>query len=222
MTQRTLRAVGLSALIGGSVTAALLAGAASAGADTFVRLPGGTAKGEGVQIVRSEESARVSTSMAANGVSRTTWVSGQITLYAPNLKPAKAGPSVGAAGETTLPGSNGTATNGAAATLSTGYIIGCQVNIKGLQGGLSGSLTPTAPSLSGTLTVPLAAGDVTFVVLNTKSIEKAGTYHLGYDDAQIDVQNCGGYAQARAFTTIETTGEVHQKVNLYGKPFSIG
>ncbi len=160
--------------------------------------------------------------MAANGVSRTTWVSGQITLYAPNLKPAKAGPSVGAAGETTLPGSNGTATNGAAATLSTGYIIGCQVNIKGLQGGLSGSLTPTAPSLSGTLTVPLAAGDVTFVVLNTKNIEKAGTYHLGYDDAQIDVQNCGGYAQARAFTTIETTGEVHQKVNLYGKPFSIG
>ena len=158
MTQRTLRAVGLSALIGGSVTAALLAGAASAGADTFVRLPGGTAKGEGIQIVRSEESARVSASMAANGVSRTTWVSGQITLYAPNLKPAKAGPSVGAAGETTLPGSNGTATNGAAATLSTGYIIGCQVNIKGLQGGLSGSLTPTAPSLSGTLTVPLAAG----------------------------------------------------------------
>ncbi|MEY1672663.1 MspA family porin [Gordonia sp. ABKF26] len=222
MTQRTLRAVGLSALIGGSVTAALLAGSASAGADAFVRLPGGTAKGEGIQIVRSEESARVSASMAANGVSRTTWVSGQITLYAPHLKPAKAGPSVGAAGETTLPGSNGTATNGAAATLSTGYIIGCQVNIKGLQGGLSGSLTPTAPSLSGTLTVPLAAGDVTFVVLNTKNIEKAGTYHLGYDDAQIDVQNCGGYAQARAFTTIETTGEVHQKVNLYGKPFSIG
>ncbi|WP_439031199.1 MspA family porin [Gordonia terrae] len=222
MTQRTLRAVGLSALIGGSVSAALLAGAASAGADAFVRLPDGTATGEGIRIVRSDESARVSASMAANGVSRTTWVSGQITLYAPHLKPAKAGPSAGAAGETTLPGSNGTATNGAAATLSTGYIVGCQVNIKGLQGGLSGTITPTAPTVSGSLTVPLAAGDVTFVVLTSKNIEKPGTYHLGYDDAQIDVQNCGGYAQARAFTTIETTGEVHQKVNLYGKPFSIG
>ncbi|MDS1115248.1 MspA family porin [Gordonia westfalica] len=222
MTHPSLRTIGISAVVGGSVTTALLAGAAAAGADAFTRLPNGTASGDGIRIVRSEESARVSPSMAANGTSRTTWVSGQITLYAPHLKPSKAGPSAGAAGESELPGSNGTATNGAAATLSTGYIVGCQVNVKGLQGGLSGSLTPTAPSVSGTLSVPLAAGEVKFVPLGTKNIEKPGTYHLGYDDAQIDVQDCAGYAQARAFTTIETTGEVHQKVNLYGKPFSIG
>ncbi|MFW0784499.1 MspA family porin [Gordonia sp. CPCC 206044] len=219
--QKAFRTVGVSAAAAGTAAAALLAGGGAAGADTFVRLPGGTAHGEGVTLTRSHESAQISPSMAANPTSRTAWVSGTVTLKAPKLKPAKAGPSLGAAGEDAMPGTNGTMTNGAAATLSTGYIVGCQVDITGLSGGLSGTIS-AAPSATANLSIPIAAGQVVFVQLSTRDIEKPGTYSLGYDRAQLSIENCGGYAQARAFSTVETTGQLHQKVNLYGKPFSIG
>ncbi|AZG45048.1 MspA family porin [Gordonia insulae] len=215
------RMAGVSAVAAGAAAGAVVAGIGSAGADAFVKLPGGTAHGVGVTLSRSGESAQVSPSMAGNPASRTAWVSGTVTLKAPKLKPAKAGPSSGPAGESELPGSNGTMTNGAAATLSTGYIVGCQVDIKGLSGDLSATLS-ASPSATASLSVPLAAGQVAFVQVSRKNIEKPGTYTIGYDRAQLTVQNCGGYAQARAFSTVETTGKLHQKVNLYGKPFSIG
>ncbi|GAC70890.1 MspA family porin [Gordonia soli] len=216
------RAAGLTAALVGAGTLAALATPGTAFADSVIRLPGGTAHGDGLSITRSAESARVSPSLAANGASRTAWVSGQVTLKAPHLKPKKAGPTVGAGGEDKYPGTQGVYTNGAAAKVSSGYIVGCQVNIEGLSGGLSGALSLTAPSASANLTVPLSAGQVKFVVVTSRDIEKPGTYHLGYQNAGLEIQNCGGYAQARAFTTVETTGEFHQKVNLYGKPFSIG
>lgn len=218
---KAFRVAGVTATAIGAAAAAAVAGVGSAGADAFVRLPGGTVHGEGITLSRSGESAQVSASMAGNPASRTAWVSGNVTLKAPKLKPAKAGPSAGPAGESELPGSNGTMTNGAAATLSTGYIVGCQVDIKGLSGDLSTTLS-AAPSATASLSVPLAAGQVVFVQLSRKDIEKPGTYNIGYDRAQLAIQNCGGYAQARAFSTVETTGKLHQKVNLYGKPFSIG
>ncbi|MFW0788123.1 MspA family porin [Gordonia sp. CPCC 205333] len=216
------RLSGLAGFAAAAVAATVLTGTGSASADTFVRLPNGTATGDGISLTRTNESARVSPSLAANGASRTTWVTGTVKLRAPKLESSKAGPSNGPAGEGEIPGSNGTATNGAAATLSTGYIIGCQVDISGLAAGLSGTLSTTAPSLSGTLTVPMAAGRVVFLQIEVKDIEGPGTYYIGYDHAQVNIQNCGGYAQARAFTTVETTGNPHQKINLYGKPFSIG
>ncbi|MFW0796226.1 MspA family porin [Gordonia sp. CPCC 205515] len=215
------RATGWGAVTVGAATVALLAGSGSAGADTFVRLPGGTTHGDGVVLTRSGESAQISPSMASIPTSRTAWVSGKVTLKAPKLKPSKAGPSLGPAGEEDMPGTNGVMTNGAAATLSTGYIVGCQVNLKGLEGGLSGTIS-ASPSATANLTVPVAAGQVVFVQVSRKDIEKPGTYTIGYDRAQLTIQNCGGYAQARAFSTVETTGKLHQKVNLYGKPFSIG
>ncbi|NDZ96681.1 hypothetical protein G3I13_03050 [Streptomyces sp. SID6673] len=218
---KAFRVAGLTTVSVGAAAAALAAGIGSAGADAFVKLPGGTAHGEGLTLTRSGESAQISPSMASNPASRTAWVSGTVTVKAPNLKPSEAGPTNGAEGESELPGTNGTSTNGAAATLSTGYIVGCQVDIKGLSGGLSGTLS-ASPSASASLTVPISAGQVIFVQLTKKDIEKPGTYTVGYDRAGLNLQNCGGYAQARAFSTIETTGKLHQKVNLYGKPFSIG
>lgn len=191
-------------------------------ADTYVRLPGGRASGQGFTVTRSNESAVISPSLAMNGASRTAWVSGDITLRAPGIGTSKVGPNNGASGESSMPGTNGTSIAGEAARISTGYIIGCQVNIEGLSTSLSGALTTTAPSLSGSLSIPLEAGEVTFASIGYKSVSKPGTYYLGYNHVQLAIQNCAGYAQARAFTTIETTGTLHQKVNLYGKPFSIG
>ncbi|MGK2883589.1 MAG: MspA family porin, partial [Rhodococcus sp. (in: high G+C Gram-positive bacteria)] len=34
--------------------------------------------------------------------------------------------------------------------------------------------------------------------------------------------NCGGYAQARSYTTLELTGDYRYKGTLYGQPFSLG
>lgn len=217
--------LGTMAVIGATAVGLVSQGAANA--DTFVKLPNGAARGDGLVITRSNEFAQISPSLAANGAGRNAWVSADITLYAPNLKTSKAGPNRGPAGETVLPGTNGVETNGAAATLSAGYIVGCQVSVGSLTlgGGASlnnlGAALPTL-SLSGSFALPLTPGQVTFNVLNYKNIEKAGTYYLSYDRAQLSVQGCGGYAQARSYAVVETTGDDHQKVTLYGKPFSIG
>ncbi|GAA1482539.1 hypothetical protein GCM10009624_29790 [Gordonia sinesedis] len=222
---RVPRSISRTAALAGTGTAVLAIAtltATTAFADTALRLPGGTANGEGFSVTRSNERALISPALAANGASRTVWVSADITLRAPKLEPQKAGPSEGAEGEKERPGSNGTSTSGAAATLSTGYVVGCQVNIEGLQGGLSGTLSTTAPSATGTFSIPIKAGEVSFVSVGTKDIEKPGTYHVTYNRVQLTVNNCAGYAQARAYTTVETNGKVHQKISLYGKPFSIG
>ena len=222
--------LGTMAVIGATAVGLVSQGAANA--DTFVKLPGGSIRGDdGIVLSRSNESAQISPSLAANGAGRTAWVSADITLVAPNLKEKKAGPNRGAQNESTSTsgtlGTNSTETNGAAATLSTGYIVGCQVAIGSLSlggGGALSGLGGTAPTLAlnGTFSVPLTPGAVSFAVVNSKNIEKKGTYYISYDRAQLQVQGCGGYAQARSFTVVETTGENQQKVTLYGKPFSIG
>lgn len=213
-----------AAIAGAAAISVGLAVAAPAHADAFVRLPGGVAHGDGLTLTRTSETAQISPSLAANGLGRTAWVSANVTLKAPGLKPSKAGPNNGPNGESgSFLGTNGTSTDGAAATLSVGYIVGCQVNIGSASVGLSGSVTSAGvPSASGTLSIPLSPGQVVFAQLDYKDIEKPGTYYFNYSRVGLSVQNCGGYAQARSFVTIETTGSDHQKVNLYGKPFSIG
>ncbi|MEH3156651.1 MAG: MspA family porin [Gordonia paraffinivorans] len=222
--------LGTMAVIGATAVGLVSQGAANA--DTFVRLPGGSISGDdGIVLSRSNEFAQISPSLAANGAGRTAWVSADIKLVAPNLKDKKAGPNRGAQNESTSTsgtlGTNSTETNGAAATLSTGYIVGCQVAVGNLSlgGGLSvnniGAALPTA-TLNGSFSLPLTPGAVSFVIVNSKNIEKKGTYYISYDRAQLQVQGCGGYAQARSFSVVETTGSDQQKVTLYGKPFSIG
>ena len=93
----------------------------AANADTFVPLPGGekvvNAGSVTAKIARNAESALVSPSLAANGAGRTAWVSGDVF--------AELGGEIPEEG----------------ATLTTGYIVGCQADITGLEGGLSASLS---------------------------------------------------------------------------------
>ncbi|WP_045822865.1 MspA family porin [Williamsia herbipolensis] len=226
---RRAASLGTMAVVGATAVGLVSQGAANA--DTFVKLPNGAQRGDDLLITRSNESVQVSPSLAANSFGRNAWVSADITLYAPKLKAKKAGPNRGPAGEATagFAGTNGVETNGAAATLSAGYIVGCQVNFQGLTlgggfslGNFGASNGNSSAGLSGSVSVPLTPGGVNFVVLNYKNVEKAGTYYLSYDRAQLQIQGCAGYAQARSFAVVETTGDDHQKVTLYGKPFSIG
>ena len=55
-----------------------------------------------------------------------------------------------------------------------------------------------------------------------KDIKKNGKYSVEYQDTQLEIQNCGGYAQARAYTVVEIVGDNYAKTTLYGQPFSIG
>ncbi|NMO03964.1 hypothetical protein HH308_22370 [Gordonia sp. TBRC 11910] len=211
-------------LAGAAAVGIAVTGVAPAHADAFVRLPNGSQGGDGISISRTGESATISPSLAANGLGRTAWVSGNVTVKAPNLKPSKAGPNNGPVGEAGLPGTNGTSNDGAAATISVGYIVGCQVQIGTLSAGFTGSLNAIsgAPTGTATLSIPIQPGQVVFAQLDYKDVEKKGTYYFNWRNTQLQIQNCAGYAQARSFVTVETSGEDHQKINLYGQPFSIG
>ncbi|MDV7083281.1 MspA family porin [Rhodococcus opacus] len=174
----------------------------AANADTFVPLPGGekvvNAGSVTAKIARNAESALVSPSLAANGAGRVAWVSGDVF--------AELGGEVPEEG----------------ATLTTGYIVGCQIDITGLEGGLGGSLSSGGLDLSGSLSVPIAPGEVKFAKVKSKEDLKPGVSAIQYRDTQIEVQGCGGYAQARAYTVLEIPGNHYVKSTLYGQPFSIG
>ncbi|NMO00057.1 hypothetical protein HH308_02380 [Gordonia sp. TBRC 11910] len=222
MTTQQSRAFGaaLPALI---AVVGLAAGAGAASADTMVRLPNRSVSGdEGLKLVRTNESARISPSLAANGAGRNAWVTASVKLTAPHIGTSDPGISNGPVGEATAPGTNGSSFNNAAATFTTGYIIGCQVAIGNLTLGGSGSLSSTTVGLSGSLSVPLTPGAVTYAVIDYKNLTKPGTYHIAYTDYSVQVHGCGGYAQARSYTVVETTGDNHQKITLLGQPFSLG
>ncbi|MDI9941699.1 MULTISPECIES: MspA family porin [Rhodococcus] len=174
----------------------------AANADTFVPLPGGekvvNAGSVTAKIARNAESALVSPSLAANGAGRTAWVSGDVF--------AELGGEIPEEG----------------ATLTTGYIVGCQIDITGLEGKLSADLGFDALGMGGSLSVPIEAGEVKFAKIKTKEDLKPGVSAIQYRDQQIEVQGCGGYAQARAYTVVEVPGNHYVKSTLYGQPFSIG
>ncbi|MFW0791181.1 MspA family porin [Gordonia sp. CPCC 205333] len=210
-------------LAGAAAVGIAVTGVAPAHADAFVRLPSGSQAGDGLQLIRNGESARISPSLSGNGLGRTAWVTGNVVLKAPNLKSTETQPNNGPLGESASPGTNGTFNDGSAATLSVGYIVGCQVQIGNLSAGISGSINQTGtPSGTGSISLPISPGQVVFAQLDYKNIKKKGTYYFSWKNTQLQIQNCAGYAQARSFVTVETSGENHQKVNLYGKPFSIG
>lgn len=174
----------------------------AANADTFVPLPGGEKVTEAgdvtVKIARNAESAKVSPSLAANGAGRVAWVSGDVFADLQGEVPEEG------------------------AELTTGYIVGCQIDITGLEGGLSGALSADGLDLSGALSLPVAPGEVKFVKIGSKDDLKSGVSAIQYRDREIQVQGCGGYAQARAYTVVEVPGDHYVKTTLYGQPFSIG
>ncbi|MFT3899329.1 MAG: MspA family porin [Gordonia sp. (in: high G+C Gram-positive bacteria)] len=201
--------------------------APAAQADRFVRLPNGKVNGDGIKIIKTGEYARVSPSLAANGASRTAWLSGEAKIVAKDIDTRKGPRGNGSQGENAQPGSNGMAAPGAlwggpSAFTFVGYVVGCQVALSSMTIGISGGLNETGPSGTFTNNIPLAPGDVSYVVMDRKRMEKPGTYYIEWRQKRLEINGCAGYAQARSFVAVEAAGNNHRKVSLYGRPFSIG
>ncbi|MGO4615762.1 MspA family porin [Nocardia sp. 2YAB30] len=192
----------------------------AANADTFVPLPDGQKAGPGVTITRTGERALISPSMAANGAGRVVWVSGNAAADVSVTPEGTVGPNNGPAGG---PGTNNSSTHGAS-QLSTGYVVGCQISIAddAISAGVSGSVNLSGASAGGSIGLNLGPGEVKFVQIDYKDILKPGVYSVEYQDAEIQIQGCAGYAQARAYTVVEIIGDHYSKTTLYGMPFSIG
>ncbi|WP_028477639.1 MspA family porin [Nocardia sp. CNY236] len=192
----------------------------AANADTFVPLPDGQREGPGVTITRTGEHAVISPSLAANGAGRVAWVSGTAIADVSATPEGEAGPWNGPSG---APGTNNSSTHGTS-QMSTGYIVGCQVSIAddAISAGMSGGIDLGGAGVSGSIGINLGPGEVAFVMIDLKDIPKPGVYAVEYQDAEIQVQGCAGYAQARAYTVVEIIGDHYSKTTLYGMPFSIG
>ncbi|WP_063036814.1 MspA family porin [Nocardia pseudovaccinii] len=192
----------------------------AANADTFVPLPDGQKGGPDVTLTRTGEHALISPSLAANGAGRVVWVSGNAVADVNVTPEGTVGPNNGASG---APGTNNSSTHGAS-QLSTGYIVGCQVSIASdaISAGISGGINLSGGSLGGSIGLNLGPGEVKFVQIDYKDILKSGRYSVEYQDAEIEIQGCAGYAQARAYTVVEIIGDHYSKTTLYGQPFSIG
>ncbi|WP_245910426.1 MspA family porin [Nocardia amikacinitolerans] len=197
-----------------------IATSVSAGADVVVPLPDGAKSGSGVTVSRTGERAVVSPSMASNGAGRVVWVSGRASADVAVTPEGEVGPTNGPAG---VPGSNNSSTHGAS-QLNTGYIVGCQVSIAddAIGAGISGGISTGGVSAGGSIGVNLGPGEVKFVQIDYKDILEPGVYSVEYRDAEIEIQGCAGYAQARAYTVVEIIGDHYSKTTLYGAPFSIG
>ncbi|WP_371851824.1 MspA family porin [Nocardia flavorosea] len=215
-------ALGRTATSVAALTAAFgLFTTATGNADAFVPLPDGTETGPGLTITRTAESALVSPSMAANGAGRVTWVSGTVTADVTHT-PVVTEPGPYSTPEN-MPGTNNSSTHGVS-QLNTGYIVGCQVSIgdRAFSLGASASVSTTQIGVSGSAGIQIGPGEVRFVQIGIKDIPAPGTYTLGYRDYEMEIQGCGGYAQARSYTVVEIIGDHYSKTTLYGAPFSIG
>ena len=192
---------GLRRVVGvGAITAVAAIGLAGVGAGNVAAgpLPSGSKVTQGVdgsvvKISRTGETAYPVPSLANNEAGRAAEVSGLVTVTA----------------------------GGVTGTLTTGYIVGCQVDITGLEGGLNTSVDSSlSRGPDGSLSFPLPPGKAAFVSLGTKTFE-GGVASIQYKRQHIEVQQCGGYAQARAFSTVQAQGNYVIKSTLYGAPFSL-
>lgn len=203
------------------IAAAALLTQGAANADVFVKLPSQTQSttlpdGTKVTITRSNESAIVAPSLGGTPLHRAAQVSAKYEV---------------------------TTSKKAKIRITAGYVVGCQVNLSGLNSGLSGGATEnlagvnTANNAGTTQSLSLGPGQATLYYIN--NVEKADdfgsqqqTQNVDYEtkDAknsyvgeQIQLTGCAGYAQARSFATVRVrTSNVDKQVWFYGKPFSIG
>ncbi|MFI9510395.1 MspA family porin [Nocardia sp. NPDC052566] len=207
--------------VGAAAAVALgLMSTGAANADVFVPLPDGQKVGPNVTVTRTGEHAVISPSLAANGAGRVVWVSGNAIADVAVTPEGTVGPNNGATG---APGTNNSSTHGAS-QINTGYIVGCQVAIadNAISAGVSGSVNLDGGSVGGSIGLQLGPGEVKFVQIDSKDITKPGVYSVEYQDAEIQIQGCAGYAQARSYTVVEIIGDHYSKTTLYGAPFSIG
>ncbi|SNS45430.1 MspA protein [Rhodococcoides kyotonense] len=214
-----LRRFGRIAVLGAAASMAIgLMSAGAANAETFVPLPGGEKIAGPYKIARFDESAKVAPQIAFNGLNRNAWATGTALAEVPE---------------------------GSTGTLKTGYLVGCQLDMTdlelgleagaGIEGGntniitlfpipfLIGGAGWTENTIEGgaDFNIPLQDREVAAVEIASKDV-KGATTAIQYQDVGISVENCGGYAQARAYTTLELTGNYRYKGTLYGQPFSIG
>lgn len=199
-----------------AITAAAAIGLASMGTGNAAAapLPNGSKvvtglDGEKVQTIRTGENASPVPSLAANGAGRAAQISGVYTVKA---------------------------NEGVTGRVYVGFLVGCQINIDGLSGGLSGGFSlPASPSLSGSLSVPLTPGQVKPYIVDYKTIGDSGVAAFQLDQYGIELPLCGGYAQARSFVyvmagkgfKVDTDNDVidsdggYIQSTLWGKPFSL-
>lgn len=126
-----------------------------------------------------------------------------------------------------------------------GYTVGCQVDIAGggANGGVEGGLrsdgqnvTPQVGATSGA-NLTLGPGQAkSFYLLDREKADDFGNEsHKMYNrfsgtsgsvtwtDETLSLSGCGGYAQARAFVSVEVrSNTVSSWITLWGKPFSLG
>lgn len=182
------------------------AGGAAAGA-----LPNGFKKATGIDgqvvtISRTGEYAFAQQSQANNGAGRSARVSGTYTARV----------------------------NKGGGNVEVGYLVGCQVNVGSLDAGVSGSFGGP-PSVSGSISFPLAPGEIKKVAIDDNDFTKdKHVMSIQLSGTEIDVQGCGGYASARSYVKVlaaegynTDAGTVNGasgaiQATLYGKPFSLG
>ncbi|KSU58466.1 MULTISPECIES: MspA family porin [unclassified Gordonia (in: high G+C Gram-positive bacteria)] len=163
--------------------------------------------GESIQTWRTGENAYPIPTVANNPASRGFVISGTYT---------------------------GKASAGVGGNLAVKYIIGCQVDVSGITLDLSGAISLTATTLSGSLGLPLKPGQVAVVDITDKDFSDEGVAAVQLSQLSFNLNQCGGYASARsAVKTIGAKGYSTDdgKVSgegtliqstLYGKPFTIG
>ncbi|MGV9412587.1 MspA family porin [Nocardia sp. NPDC003693] len=219
------KTVARMAATGAVATAALgLFSTGAANADTFVPLPGGEiiktlSDGTVVTVKLVGESANISGSMGATPLHRNAWVS--------------------ASAQVEISGNN----TDVGGKIFPGYQVGCQVNIAG--GGVSGDASAGvtwedgSPSASGGGGGNLTLGPgqaKSFYILDIEEADDFGSEShkvrnkfsgsngsVTWADSTIGLSGCGGYAQARAFVSVEIeTENVVTWITLWGQPFSLG
>ncbi|MEU4322579.1 MspA family porin [Nocardia fluminea] len=191
----------------------------AANADTFIPLPGGhitktLSDGTVVDIALVGESALISPSMGSTPVHRNAWVSGSAQV---------------------------TVSDGGSGKIYPGYTVGCQVNIAGgnagagVDGSVSGDTGDVEVGGSGELSLGPGQSS-SFYILDREQADdygseshsknnkfKNGSGSVTWSDTTIGLTGCGGYAQARAFVSVEVeTDNVISWVTLWGAPFSLG
>lgn len=207
-------------------------GVAHADDATGFPLPDGQKVAPGVTITRTNETANVLPSLASNE-SRNVYVSGIVTadvtrdippgcpsVYPYNFQCPYNGPVD--IHNPAFGGTNQSSTH-FSSQINTGYIIGCQINISdsAISLGVSASVSLTNFGAGVSVGVQIGPGDVKFVQIGLKDIVAPGRYTIEYDGADINIQGCGGRAQARAYTVVEIVGNDYAKYTLYGEPFDI-
>ena len=221
---RVRRLAGFSAVV---MAVVMLSMGVAHADDNGFPLPDGQKVAPGVTLTRTNETANVLPSLASNE-SRTVYVSGIVTADVTRDVPPGC-PSVFPYnfqcpfnGPNNAPGTNNSSTH-FSSQVNTGYIIGCQVNISdsAISLGISGSVSLTSFGLGGSVGVQIGPGEVKFVQIGIKDITAPGRYSFEYDGADININGCGGRAQARSYSVVEIIGNDYGKYSLYGEPFDV-